>query len=186
VNRRDVLTGLAAGSIVLTIPVLARATLLAPPNKVSLRCLGTGPGAARYLDGRTGNGTVGLAPQPTKQFSGTKWQVFRAGDGVVALQCLGLINGPRWLDGRTADGTVGLAPNTKAPFTGTRWQIVPLDDTNPDIVALKCLGNVEGRRWLDGRTADGSAGLAPTTDPPFTGTRWEVRLYPVCIDEPCQ
>jgi hypothetical protein len=39
---------------------------------------------------------------------------------------------------------------------------------------LKCLGDIDGPRWLDGRTADGTVGVAPTTEPPFTGTKWEV------------
>ena len=60
----------------------------------------------RYLDGRTANGTVGLAPNLSPKFPGTKWRVVRAGEGVVALKCLGDIEGSRWLDGRTADGTV--------------------------------------------------------------------------------
>lgn len=51
-------------------------------------------------------------------------------------------------------------------------------------VSLRCLGDIPGRaRYLDGRTANETVGLAPTTEPPFTGTRWEVRLYPALIDE---
>ena len=150
-------------------------------NKVSLRSLGDKPGP-RFLDGRTHDGTVGLAPERREPFTGTKWQVVRAGEGIVALKCLGRIEGPRWLDGRTHDGTVGLAPTTDPPFTGTRWKIVQVDNHNPDIVELQCLGAIEGPRWLDGRTHNGTAGLAPTTDAPFTGTRWEVQAYPVMID----
>jgi hypothetical protein len=41
-------------------------------------------------------------------------------------------------------------------------------------VSLKCLGAIEGPRFLDGRTVGGTAGLAPNTSFPFTGTRWEV------------
>jgi hypothetical protein len=36
------------------------------------------------------------------------------------------------------------------------------------------LGNIEGPRFLDGRTGGGSVGLAARTDGPFTGTHWEV------------
>jgi hypothetical protein len=39
---------------------------------------------------------------------------------------------------------------------------------------LKCLGDIPGLTFLDGRTLDGTVGLAPGTDPPFTGTHWEV------------
>lgn len=151
-------------------------------NNVSLRSLGDQPGP-RFLDGRTHDGSVGLAPEREPPFTGTKWRVFRAGEGVVALKCLGDIDGPRWLDGHTHDGNVGLAPNPKPPFTGARWKVVPADNNNPDIVFLQCLGTIEGPRMLDGRTHNGSVGLAPTTNAPFTGTRWEVLAVPVLFDD---
>jgi hypothetical protein len=44
----------------------------------------------------------------------------------------------------------------------------------PGTYFLKCLGDIEGPPWLDGRTGDGTVGLAPNTDPPYTGTKWEV------------
>jgi hypothetical protein len=149
------------------------AQALKPGHTVSLRCLGDIPGP-RYLDGRTANGTVDLAPNLSARFTGTKWKVVQAGDGVVALKCLGDIEGPRWLDGRTADGTVGLAPNTNRPFTGTRWQVLQVSYHSPYIVVLKCLGDIQGPRWLDGRTTNGTVGVADTTEPPFNGTKWEV------------
>jgi hypothetical protein len=43
-----------------------------------------------------------------------------------------------------------------------------------DIVSLICLGSVPGARYLDGRTADGTVGLAPNADVPFTGARWQM------------
>jgi hypothetical protein len=181
-ERRCLLRVLAAGTLSAVLPVRVDAQVLKPGNRVSLRCLGTGTGRARYLDGRTENGSVGLAPELTPKFSGTKWRVRAVRAGVVALECQGRVSGPRWLDGRTATGTVGLAPTTDKPFTGTRWQLVQLDEKNPDIVALKCLGDIEGPRWLDGRTGDGTVALARATDPPYTGTRWEVKLYPVITD----
>ncbi len=184
-RRRDFLQGLAASSVILLLPEqLLADSLLRPGNDVSLRCLGNVNGP-RFLDGRTANATVGLAPELSKKFSGTKWHIFSGGAGSIALQCRGSVPGNRWLDGRTAAGTVGLAPNTNKPFTGTRWQVVPLDNSNPNIVGLKCLGNIEGPRWLDGRTGNGTVGLAKTTDPPFTGTRWEVKIYTGCFDEGC-
>jgi hypothetical protein len=174
---RQFLRTLAVISTALFCSTHLEAQVLRAGNNVSLRCLGNIPGP-RYLDGRTANGTVGLAPNLSPRFTGTEWRVVRAGDGVVELRCLGEIEGPRWLDGRTADGTVGLAPNTNRPFTGTRWQVIQVGYGNPNIVVLKCLGDIQGPRWLDGRTADGTVGVAATTEPPFTGTKWEVRLYP--------
>jgi hypothetical protein len=167
---RQFLRTLAVISTALFCSTHLEAQVLRAGNHVSLRCLGNIPGP-RYLDGRTANGTVGLAPNLSSQFTGTRWRVVRAGDGVVVLKCLGDIEGPRWLDGKTADGTVKLAPNTNRPFTGTRWQVLQVGD---NIVALRCLGDIGGPRWLDGRTADGTVGLASTTEPPFTGTKWEV------------
>jgi hypothetical protein len=181
-RRRDFLQGLAASSIILLLfEQLLADSLLSPGNDVSLRCLGNVNGP-RFLDGRTRNATVGLAPDLSKNYSGTKWHVFSGGGGSIVLKCMGSVPGNRWLDGRTAGGTVGLAPSNQKPYSGTRWQVVPLDNGNPNIVGLKCLGNIEGPRWLDGRTGNGTVGLAKTTDPPFTGTRWEVRIYPGNID----
>jgi len=165
----------------LLIPSRSSAQLLRAGNHVALKCLGD-INDPRWLDGKTANGKVELAPVLGPPYTGTKWLVARAGEGIVALKCEGTANGDRWLDGRTAGGTVGLAPNTEKQFSGTRWQIVRLDQNNPDIVALKCLGAIEGPRWLDGRTRDGSVGLAPRTDPPFTGTKWEIHAYPVAFD----
>ena len=181
-RRRDFLQGLAASSIVLLLPeqLLAQSVLRAG-NDVSLRCLGNVKGP-RFLDGRTRNATVGLAPDLSKNYSGTKWHVLSGENGSIVLKCMGSVPGNRWLDGRTAGGTVGLAPTNQKPYTGTRWQVVPLDNNNPNIVGLKCMGNIEGPRWLDGRTGNGTVGLAKTTDPPFTGTKWEVKIYPVNID----
>jgi hypothetical protein len=142
---------------------------MTPGNSINLRCLGNIDGP-RFLDGRTGNGTVGLAPSTDPPFSGTQWLVVgEPTPGQMILQCLGTIDGPRILDGRTGNGTVGLAPTTDNPFTGTRWEIMNGQDTT-----LRCLGDIDGPRFLDGRTGDGTVGLAPGTDGPFTGTHWDV------------
>jgi hypothetical protein len=179
-DRRRLLQVSGAAAFGFMIPNLAKANVLRAGNKVSLRCLGSMNGP-RYLDGRTQSGTVGLAPEILGHYTGTKWEVW-AGGGEISLKCMGTTDGARWLDGRTADGSVGLAPNVKQPFTGTHWRVHAVDANNPDIVALECLGNVPGPRYLDGRTGDGSVGLAPNTNPPYSGTRWEARIYPVRID----
>ena len=84
---------------------------------VTIQCLGDAPGS-KFLDGRTGDGTVGLAPDDGG--SGTRWRL--PGNGV--LECLGDVPGPKFLDGRTGSGTVGLAPDNG--FSGTRWQMSDL------------------------------------------------------------
>jgi hypothetical protein len=170
---RQFLQTLAVISAALLCSTHLKAQVPGASHHVSLRCLGNIAGP-RYLDGRTANGTVGLAPNMSPEFTGTRWRVVRVSDGVIELKCLGNIEGPRWLDGRTADGTVGLAPNTGGRFTGTRWQIVQAGYNDPNIVELRCLGDIEGPRWLNGRTADGTVGVAPTTEPPYTGTKWEM------------
>ena len=143
---------------------------LIPGTKISLKCLGTHEGP-RFLDGRTANATIGLAPITSFPLTGTHWEVIDDGPNRVALKCLGQVEGPRFLDGRTGNGTIGLAPATDGIFTGTHWEVI---DDGPNRVALKCLGQVEGPRFLDGRTANGTVGLAPATDGIFTGTHWEV------------
>jgi len=92
----------------------------------------------------------------------------------VNLFCLGHIDGPRWLDGRTHNGSVGLAPGRGGPFTGTRWRVERPNPGDRTLITLFCLGHLDGPRWLDGRTHDGSVGLAPDTGGPFVGTRWRI------------
>ena len=130
-KRRFFLSTLAAGSTGLLLPTPIKAHLLTDGKQVSLGCLGHAT-PAKYLDGRTRDGSVGLAPELSRKFPGTKWRVRGMGKNAVALECQGSSGGPRWLDGRTAHGTVGLAPNTKKPFTGTRWEIVQVDGKNPE------------------------------------------------------
>jgi hypothetical protein len=145
-----------------------------PGHSIALRCLGNIEGP-RFLNGMTGNGSVGLAPNLNPPFSGARWVVADGGGpGQVILACAGNVDGPRLLDGRTGNGSVGLAPSLDRPFTGTRWQTI---DDGRGGTMLRCLGDVEGPRFLDGRTGNGSVGLAQGTDPPFTGTHWEVQDF---------
>lgn len=151
-------------------------TIAAIPNHrdiITLECMGSTPGP-KWLDGRTGNGTVGLAPQAGENYTGTRWQVYEVDSGIYALKCLGDVDGPRWLDGRTGNGTVGLAARTDKQFSGTRWQFFEISS---GVFALKCLGDVKGPRWLDGRTGNSTVGLAPNTPTPdgnFSGATWRV------------
>lgn len=44
------------------------------------------------------------------------------------------------------------------------------------IVRLMCMGDIDGPRYLDGKTANGTVGLAPKADDPmFTGTVWYIQ-----------
>src|SRR5262245_39397771 len=154
-ERREFLQTLVGGSLIFLVPPRLSAQILKHGNRVAFKSLGHRAGP-RWLDGRTQDGTVGLAPELSKRYSGTKWAVVQAGQGIIALRCEGLLAGNRWLDGNTVEGKVGLAPHKDRPFTGARWKIVEADENNPRIVRLKCLGDIEGPRWLDGRTHDGT------------------------------
>jgi Domain of unknown function (DUF1929) len=149
---------------------------------VFLQCQGQidGPFFQGFLDGRTNSATVGLAPTTADPFTGALW-VMDDQSGIVTLKSLGSLDGPRFLDGRTQDGSIGLADNPNPPFTGTRWQRI---DVGPRTMELRCLGTVPGpfsQGFLDGRTQDGSVGLALSTNPPFTGTRWSLMCPSVVL-----
>jgi hypothetical protein len=143
----------------------------------------------RFLDGRTQNGTVGLAPHTNPPFTGTRWEAVQRNPGTWPpswwLRCLGHLPGPgQWLDGRTQNGSVGLAEHRGAPGaprTGTRWEITRWTASNSpeDVIQLKCLGNLPspepGHVWLTGypfQGAEGSVGLSGT------GSVWKVRILP--------
>jgi hypothetical protein len=185
------LAGVSVLSFGLATPAKATVAGIDHNDIITLKCLGDKPGP-RYLDGRTQNGTVGLAPNTNPPFTGTKWRVEYLDPSAdtnfdnynhIFLSCQGTGPGDaRYLDGRTQDGTVGLAPNTNPPFTGTRWHLTYRKDTNPDTYPshagyfLECQGKEPGPRWLDGRTQDGTVGLAPdsNTYKGYTGTRWAI------------
>lgn len=93
-------------------------------------------------------------------------------NNIVALRCLGQIDGPRYLNGQTRDGSVGLAPSTAPPYSGTHWLVVGIEGVSA--IGLRCLGDVEGPRFLNGVTREGAIDLAPNAKPPYTGTRWEI------------
>jgi hypothetical protein len=84
------------------------------------------------------------------------------------------VTGPRRYSRRQALGLLGgsLAGLTLLSPTKSHATEVPFRDR--DHIALECMGHLPGNRWLDGRTQDGTVGLAPHTKPPFTGTRWQV------------
>lgn len=104
-------------------------------------------------------------------------QATLANNDIVTIQTLGNIPGPSWLNALTGNGTVALAPQFGGDvFSGTWWQIA----RHSDAISFRSLGAAVGPTtpvWLDGRTADGTVGLAPNFAPPFTGASW--RLVPV-------
>lgn len=122
------------------------------------------------------NWRVTFNPMNWDDFFGPKFN----GNTSVFLKCLGSVDGPRWLDGRTQSSGVGLAPEISDGFSGTLWRCRRLPDdfnANRKVVTLQCLGLVEGNRWLDAYTVDGSVYLSPanvSVNERLSGTRWEI------------
>jgi len=134
------------------------------------------------LEGNPTNKTVTLTGPADHDGSGL-WEVVGLGGDKFAFAAIGVGPGDSvFLDGRTIDGSVGLAPSTDPPFTGTHWEAIlhrnPLGAAD-GTYRFKCLGHISNpdHVFLDGRTIDGSVGLAPSAAPPFTGTHWEAFIF---------
>ncbi|MFF5281906.1 hypothetical protein [Streptomyces sp. NPDC012756] len=148
-------------------------------SRVRLKCQGTIPGPP-FLNGKTIEGTVGLAPDDLS-LSGEVWEMRTVstddkGRPVVVLRCEGTSHDGkdnRFLDGHTADGIVGLAPDTSQPFSGTQWSVIQAD---APFFHLMCRGTGTGdKRFLDGRTKNGTVALIADPKPQqFTGARWAI------------
>jgi hypothetical protein len=52
--------------------------------------------------------------------------------------------------------------------------IVKADLKFNQIYCLKCLGNIKGPRYLDGRTANGTVALVEKLVKPYSGTKWQL------------
>src|SRR5215212_10201633 len=172
------LAGASLLSLGLAVPAKSQPLPFGNGDHITLECLGGPENVRFFLDGRTAEGNVGLAPTTKPPFTGTRWEVVfptAPSNYEIHLRCLGTTPGNRWLDGRTADGGVGLAPTTGGVFTGTRWKVVFTIAGSNDVIHLECLGKgVEGNRWLVGRTGDRTVGLAP--QPGSQETKWRVRI----------
>ena len=151
---------------------------------VTLQCLGDLHNPAHlYLNGRTDDGSVGLAPNNT--FSGTFWNFLpNQRQGWALFSCRG--DNPNsqhvWLNGNTHDGSVSLVPTIDPPYTGTRWlgQGDYLENAvgATGVITLKCLGDVADPQFqfLDGGTQYGTVGLAPAANEPYHGTSWRITV----------
>jgi hypothetical protein len=154
-------------------------------NNVLVSCQGTIPGP-RLLTGRVqGDHRVVLTPafDVTNQ---QLWARSTSDDSLAPIQnwflrCLGhpppgVDPGPLFLAG-SRQGSVLIVPPSQTP--GGRPEIWEARRAGGDVfnftlenVALRDAG--VAARFLDGRTATGTVGLAPNTNPPFTGTLWRV------------
>jgi hypothetical protein len=129
-SRRQAL-GLLGGSLAgasllsLGLAVPAKAALpFGHGDRITLECLGGPENVHFFLDGRTAEGNVGLAPTTGGVFTGTRWEVTfttAPSNDEIHLRCLGTTPGNRWLVGRTGDCTVGLAPQPGSQET--KWRV---------------------------------------------------------------
>jgi hypothetical protein len=141
----------------------------------------------KFLDARTAGDSVGIANQTDDPFTGTHWTAQEVSPGIITLR-LTLFPSNRFLDGRTQDGSVGLAEAADDAHSGVFWEPIITDHvvnsgpgilTNEfDVWILRCLGALDGSRFLDYRSQNDTVGLAPFIDGPFTGTRWVLVLNP--------
>jgi hypothetical protein len=152
------LAGVSLLSLGLADPAKSQNLPFGNGDLINLECQGFP--THRWLDGRTHQNFVGLAPTTGGNFTGTRWEVVLQGGDKINLKCRGTLPGNRWLDGVTEDASVWLAPTTGGVYTGTLWQVFRVGGT-ADQITLKCLGKgMEGNRWLVGRR-DHAVGLAP-------------------------
>ncbi|QNU66509.1 caspase family protein [Ruminiclostridium herbifermentans] len=66
------------------------------------------------------------------------------------------------------------------PFTinKTPVQVSSFNDLKEgDQILFKCLGDISGNRWLDGRTADSTVGLSSQTGGKYTGSHWSIYKF---------
>src|SRR4029453_4267959 len=147
---------------------------------VTLRCLANIPGP-RFLNGLT-QGDHGVVLAGTDNDAGTRWRRGQNDAGSLwNLECLGepppgVNQGQLFLSGARGGGVL-IAPALQGPGGEPQiWRAKHHPDGGITLenVPLSSLGVAE--RFLDGRTGTGDVGLAPNTDPPFTGTRWQVRV----------
>jgi hypothetical protein len=119
------LGGSLAGASLLSLGLAVPAKAALPfghGDKITLECLGGPANVHFFLDGRTAEGNVGLAPTTGGVFTGTFWQVSLVRGNDITLKCLGKgVEGNRWLVGRTGDRTVGLAPQPGSQ--DTKWRV---------------------------------------------------------------
>ncbi len=143
-----------------------------PPGIYSLKCLGTLEGA-RFLNGITTEARVDLAPSVGGNFSGTIWEItYDEATSAYRFRCQGNLEGARFLNGITTEARVDLAPSAGGEFSGTNWEAAPVLGAPPSTYRFKCLGTLEGQRWLDGRTGDSTVALV--NDINLSGTQWQV------------
>ncbi len=81
--------GFIPGTVSAEAQTLILDNTLSDSSIITIYCLGTGPGNYKLLDGRTGDGTGGLAPDTGKRYSGIRWQVYRIGRNEYQIYCLG-------------------------------------------------------------------------------------------------
>ena len=91
---------------------------------------------------------------------------------VISLECLGNhITRFKLLTFRNE--TVSLASNIDAQFTSTKWKVHVIGG----VVALENQGKINGPKWLNGVTSNGSVNLVDNTEGGNTGTKWKINIF---------
>ena len=151
-------------------------------DTITLRCLGNVDGP-RFLRGLVREDhSVRLVSLSEGHSDDTHWERGQSASREFwELQCLGgqppgVTHTALFLGGGRS-GSVLITPASQGPEGKPQiWHArevpgLPVAFTL-ESVALRDAG--VAARFLDGRTQSGEVGLAPNTDPPFTGTHWEI------------
>ena len=75
----------------------------------------------------------------------------------------------RFLIGHVPNGRMGFAPELSRTHSGTKWKVFAAGN---EFFFIQCLGLGQGPRWLEGRAATASVGLAAGRQPSYSGTAW--------------
>jgi len=132
---------------------------------IRIRCADK-PDDKRWLSG-TEEGVL-LVKKPDA--SGTLWQVLFE-NNVVYLKNVSNPREIRWFHGETHKGAVNMVTTPKE-HSGSRWEFTQLKDGTFEI---RCLGHIDGFRWLHVDIAKGEASLRKKSDTPNI-TKWVVEV----------
>jgi hypothetical protein len=136
----------------------------------------------KYLDGRTADLSVGIAPITLNPFGGTHWTAQELTQGIITLKLTLFQGGDRFLKGRPDTAKVELDSIADQVEFPCFWEPIIVDHQNDfDVWILRSMSIFDGPRFLDYRSADDSVGMAPFIDGVFGGTRWTLVPNPPVI-----
>jgi hypothetical protein len=131
------------------------------------------PSETRWLCGENDEGTVRIVKDKSKS-AGTKWKAVVTRDAVY-FASLGDSKQVRYLHGNTMTGLVNVVPEqpiTKGEASGAKWALEPGEGKT---VRLKCMGRVDGARWLKADVAKEGCKLIKKSDD-VEPTNWQIEI----------